>query len=56
MNYQIKVCSYKNTPISIIVTEIYPRGRNLSLKISNANKIEKTVSPFASSEVSAAVL
>jgi hypothetical protein len=46
----------KNSPISINVTEIYPRGFSLSLKISNANKIEKTVSPFASSDVSAAVL
>lgn len=46
----------RNTPIRINVTAIYPMGFNLSLKMSNANKIEKTVSPLASNAVSAAVL
>ena len=46
----------RNTPTRINVTAIYPIGLNLSLKISNANKIEKTVSPLASNAVSAAEL
>ena len=46
----------RNTPIRINVTAIYPMGFNLSLKMSNANKIEKTVSPLASNAASAAVL
>ena len=46
----------RNTPPRINVTAIYPIRLNLSLKISSANKIENTVSPFASSAVSAAVL
>ena len=46
----------RNTPPRINVTAIYPTRLNLSLKISSANKIENTVSPFASSAVSPAVL
>ena len=46
----------RNTPKRIKATATYPIGVNLSLKISSANNIEKTVSPFASSAVSAAEL
>ena len=52
----LKSVDTMNNPTKTNTSEIYPNGRNRSLNITRANKIEKTVSPFANRAVLEAVV